>query len=137
MNFADPDVIRLALVLTVALIGFISLSLWKAYKELQRPVVNPEGTAYESPITYSILLTAPCGKGLITALREWDPEIILIDANRLSAGGTCLAKDVRVDRAISLVDKILEHQSDAEVQIVCNKFNSVFTMKEWKEFHDG
>ncbi len=103
----------------------------------RRPKPVLEGTPYEKPVRYSILLCrAVPGKGIWNALREWDDLITLIEARAITKDGRCfLALNLDVAQVTSLVDAILNHEPYADIQIQCNKFGETFTMKEWKEFH--
>jgi hypothetical protein len=138
MEPSHLDPLVLSFISAVVLAVLLTLyHVYRAVKTFCTPAVNPESTEYESPVTYSVLLLAPCGNGLIKALRQWDPEITLIDARFVNRSDSYLAQYVPLNRAKSLVDKINEHQPDAQVEVVCNKYNSVFTMQEWKEIHNG
>lgn len=112
------------------------LVMWLGNKWFDRPAPVLEGTPFEKPVRYSVLLCrAVPGKGIWNALREWDELITLIEARAITKEGRCyLAEQLAVGQVTSLVDAILNHEPYADIQIQCNKFGETFTMKEWKEF---
>jgi hypothetical protein len=118
------------------LILFIGVCLYIIPSTFTQPEAVVEGTPFEGPVRYTVMLIAPCTPEVWKILRDF-LEIPLIDAKKMVAEvPAALLSDVSHFDVSILVNTLLNREPEAQVRITNNKFLDTYTIKEWKEFHN-
>lgn len=119
----------------VTILAFLPWMCNRSFKAGEN--VSTEGTVYTKRIEYRVeLLRAPVYTHVISALREWDDELSLLEARRRTKLGT-LAYGIDVRSITALINALHKNAPSATIKISSTSFEKTFTMQQWKEFHDG
>lgn len=118
------------------LILFVGVCLYIIPSSFSQPKAVVEGTPYEGPVRYTVMLTAPCTPEVWKILRDM-LEIPMIDAKKMVAEiPATLLVDVSHFEVSVLVNTLLTREPGAQLHITNNKFADTYTINEWKEFHN-